>query len=367
MSRRAPAKPRAAGEPTPGNRRRRRGVKPFIAVGLLLFLCAWAAVLWVMTPPRRTRLPVTFAIPSNAGLLAIGEGLQRSGVVRSGWAFALYAATHPGGRALRPGRHLVSGDMSLAEVLAALRRVEPRARGIRVTFPEGFTLRQIAERLDAEGVVSGEEFLKAAHNHAVLSQLAADFPLPGDTPEGYLYPDTYLFPPHCTAEQVLQEMVLNFGARFARPYQKELASGPHSLHEIVTIASLIEREARVPADRARIAGVIENRLHRKMRLEIDATVLYALGHHKDRVTYRDLKVESPYNTYRHRGLPPGPIANPGIDSLRAALNPEPNSYLFYVARPDGAHLFSRTIAEHEAAKREVRRERRSGVEADPGG
>ena len=219
-------------------------------------------------------------------------------------------------------------------------------------------------------MVSREEFLAAAHNSNVLADLTADFPLPKDTLEGYLYPDTYEFPPHVTANQVLLEMLLNFGKRFARPYQRDLASAPHTLHEIVTIASLIEREARVPGDRPRIAGVIENRLRAKMPLEIDATVLYALGHHKQRVTFKDLTVRSPYNTYRHKGLPPGPIANPGLDSLLAALHPEPNAYFFYVARPDGSHLFTRTPGEHEAAKREVRRERQNegvNTEADPGG
>jgi len=330
----------------------------------------WAGTLWLMSPPRHTHIPVRITVSKNAGLLEIGEILQQSGVVRSRWAFALYAATHQGGRALLPGRHTVAGDMTLAQVLIALRRVERRVNGIQVTFPEGFTLKQIAERMGADGVIAEKEILAAARNPGVLAELSADFPLPKDSLEGYLYPDTYQFPPHVAAAQALQEMLLNFGARFARPYQRELACTPHTLHEIVTIASLIEREARVPGDRARIAGVIENRLRRHMRLEIDATVLYALGHHKARVTYKDLEVRSLYNTYRHRGLPPGPIANPGRDSLLAALHPEENAYLYYVARPDGSHLFSRTLAEHQAAKRKVRRERQNGgagAEADPGG
>ena len=153
-------------------------------------------------------------------------------------------------------------------------------------------------------------------------------------------------------------MVLNFSRRFARPKEQEISAGGHSLHEIVTLASLIEREARIPTDRPRIAGVLENRLKKGMKLEIDATVLYALGYHKDRVYYKDLEVDSPYNTYRNVGLPPGPIASPGLASLDAALHPEANDYLYYVAQPNGAHLFARTGAEHAANVRKARAEQK---------
>lgn len=168
-------------------------------------------------------------------------------------------------------------------------------------------------------------------------------------------------------------MLTNFSARFARPNQAAIASSGHTLHELVTTASLIECEAKAPQDRPRIGGVIENRLRKKMRLEIDATVLYALGHHKDRVLFKDLTVDSPYNTYRHRGLPPGPIASPGLPSLEAALHPEQNDFFYYVARPDGTHIFTRTIQQHHAAIQQVRDERKllqpapAGTEVQPGG
>jgi UPF0755 protein len=169
--------------------------------------------------------------------------------------------------------------------------------------------------------------------------------------------------------QVIDTMLSNFSTRFARPYRVEVGRSGRDLHAIVTIASLIEREAKVPQDRARIAGVLDNRLRRGMRLEVDATLDYAYGYHKTRVLYKDLEVASPYNTYRHKGLPPGPIANPGLAALQAALHPERNAFLYYVARPDGAHIFSRTPDEHAAAKRQARLERRrlSEMEIEPGG
>jgi UPF0755 protein len=134
----------------------------------------------------------------------------------------------------------------------------------------------------------------------------------------------------------------------------DLRRSKRSLADIVTIASLIEREARIGKDRPLISGVIHNRLRKGMRLQVDATVLYALGEHKGRVTYEDLKVDSPFNTYRHKGLPPHPICNPGEASIRAALRPAKTEYLFYVARPDGSHVFTRTYAEHQQAIRAIR-------------
>jgi UPF0755 protein len=149
-------------------------------------------------------------------------------------------------------------------------------------------------------------------------------------------------------------MLDRFTAAFFDKHRADIERSSHTLHEIVTIASLIEREAEVEQDRARIAGVIENRLKRNMKLDIDATVLFALGRHKERVLYRDLQVASPYNTYRHKGLPPGPIAAPGLPSLVAALHPESHDFLFYVAAPDGSHVFTRTEAEHNAAVARMR-------------
>jgi UPF0755 protein len=175
----------------------------------------------------------------------------------------------------------------------------------------------------------------------------------GRSLEGYLFPDTYQVPLGADERALIRLQWERFGqiwSPLAKQYQTKL-----SRHEVVTLASLIEREAKVDADRRPISGVLRNRLERGLRLEVDATILYALGQHKSRLLYRDLEVDSPYNTYRHAGLPPGPIANPGRASLEAALNPAQTDCLYYVARSDGTHIFSRTLAEHNRAKREIRR------------
>ena len=331
-----------------------------------LFVGAIAALMIVGAAIRSSFLPVAEGRPRVAvevergnGVGGIGETLARNGVIRSASAFQFYVRWHGAGSRLRAGRYTLSGSMSLAQILHILEQgPEHDGDRLRVTVPEGFTLAQIADALEAKGVCDATAFREFAAKPGVWSGWTVGFTLPQNTLEGYLYPDTYDFPPRTKPEEIAKEMALNFSRRFARPKEQEIAASGHSLHEVVTLASLIEREARVATDRPRIAGVLENRLKKGMKLEIDATVLYALGHHKDRVYYKDLEIDSPYNTYRHTGLPPGPIANPGMAALEAALHPEANDYLYYVAQKDGAHRFSRTLAEHDAAVREIRAARK---------
>lgn len=347
----------------------RRRKRRWLLLGTLLLLASVGMIGgWrgLSSPASTVHRPLRVVIPPGANSLKIGDILQRAGIVRNGVVFALYARLHGQSNALRSGRYILSGDMDLDAILARLKRGSAQsANGIRVIIPEGFTLEQIADRFEAAGVCSGDELFRFATSSGKISQLRAGFPLPELSLEGYLFPSAYDFPLHTPPAQVLEEMLANFENRFVRPYQKEIEARGRDLPALVTEASLIEREAKVPEDRARIAGVIENRLQRGMRLEIDATVLYALGHHKDRVLNKDLRVVSPYNTYRRVGLPPGPIANPGLPSLLAALRPEQHAYLYYVARPNGASLFSRTLREHQKAIRQARRERH-GLQRETG-
>jgi UPF0755 protein len=155
-------------------------------------------------------------------------------------------------------------------------------------------------------------------------------------------------------------MVATFESKVLDGLAEDLRRSRLPLEKVIILASLIEREARAPEDRPLISAVLHNRLRRKMRLQVDATVLYALGKHKEQVLYEDLKADSPYNTYRNLGLPPGPICSPGLSSIQAALRPAPVSYLFYVAKPDGSHIFSRTFAEHQQAIRRARAMSRGG-------
>lgn len=300
-------------------------------------------------PLQKVPQPRLVEIPPGASLTRIAHLLAQQGLIRSATAFTWLAQRQGQAGRLHPGRYLLSPHQTPQAILDQL--VAAKVATIKVTFPEGFTIDQMAVRVQARGLGRADRYRDLATREA--SSFGVEGLPAGCSLEGYLFPDTYEVPWGADERALIRLQLERFeqvwGALVAR-YPR-----PRSRHEAVTLASLIEREARVEADRRLISGVLHNRLARGLRLEVDATVLYALGQHKSRLLYRDLRVDSPYNTYRRAGLPPGPIANPGRASLEAALDPAPTDCLYYVARPDGSHLFSRTLTAHNRAKREVRR------------
>lgn len=314
---------------------------------------------WATRPMPRPAREIRLAVAAHSGVIGVGRVLQQDGVVRSAYAFAITAKLGGKASSLKAGHYKFGGDLGLDQVIDRLTEGpnDLAANRTRVTIPEGFTVDQIGELLADKGVMDTGQFQKFVTDPSAISGLTVDFPLPDSCTslEGYLFPDTYAFLPHSSPTQIVNEMLVNFSKRFYRPYQREIDAAPGGLAALVNKASLIEREAREEADRPRIAGVLNNRLKKGMKLQIDATVLY-LREHKTRIMDVDLKRDSPYNTYLHTGLPAGPIANPGISSLLAALHPENNDYLYYVARPSGFHIFTDTFAEHEAAVKRAREE-----------
>jgi UPF0755 protein len=254
---------------------------------------------------------------------------------------------------LKAGYYRLAPTMSAREIAEKIASGEVATE--KVTFPEGFTVRQIAERLAEKGLCSEQDFLAAA-----IPANASGVPLPtgnslsAQSLEGYLFPATYVFEYGRKPSALVREMTGAFRSRVVQGMSDDLAHSGRTLHETVTVASMIEREAKVEKDRPLIASVIYNRLKKGIPLQIDATVLYALGEHKERITGKDLQVDSPFNTYGHKGLPPHPICNPGEASIRAALRPAKTDYLYYVARPDGSHAFTKTYAEHLKAIRAIR-------------
>lgn len=290
-------------------------------------------------------------VAPGATLATVGKDLKEHGIIRSPLVFGILGR----GMKLQPGIY----DMSPSEAPRRLLRrfSQGDVAKIKVTFPEGFTVEKIAARLKEHGVIASEgTFLTLVTQNG--NTLKASFPPPANL-EGYLFPDTYSFPLGATEKEVAQQMLSLFDRLVAQGKASDLRQSKRSLADIVTVASLIEREAETDADRPKIAGVIYNRLAKNQRLEIDATVQYARKEHKTRLLFRDLTVDSPYNTYRHSGLPPGAIACPGLPSIEAALHPESSPYLYYVAGPDGkSHIFARTFAEHTANIANIARVRR---------
>ena len=294
---------------------------------------------------------VLVLIPPGKSARQIGEILARKHLVRSPISFVLASRMDHLSGEMHTGRYLISPAMPPRQI-AALMALGETANNI-VTVPEGFTVRQIARRLADAGLVNEAEFLTLAQTQGKT------FAVHGWTPpanlEGYLFPDTYTIPKGATPREVIAQMTANFDARVVKPYGAAAAQAPGGLPGTITLASLVEREAEVDSDRPLVAAVYLNRLKAGMRLQCDATVQYALPAHKARLFYTDLRVESPYNTYLHPGLPPTPIACPGLPSIEAVLHPAPVKYLYYVAGPDGRrHIFSTTLAQQDQAIARVR-------------
>jgi UPF0755 protein len=300
---------------------------------------------------------VFVVVPKGAGTPQIATILANNGVILSPFQFLLV-------RALRPKVTLKAGDYLFKSAASPWQVFDRIARGdvfyYGLVVPEGNSTFDIAGALERQGIMPAAAFLAAAHNPALIRDLDPHAP----TLEGYLFPDTYHVARHTTPAQLCRQMT----CRFRRAWQ-ELGPPPTSVHDAVTLASLIEKEAKLPQERPLIASVFLNRLRIGMPLQCDPTTIYAaLVEQRFRGTIHrsDLASKQLYNTYQHNGLPPGPIANPGLASLRAAIDPAASEYLYFVARADGSggHQFSTGLAQHARAVQQYRRGLRQAEQAD---
>lgn len=304
-------------------------------------LFALGIVLYVDSAPATSR-PALFEVPAGAGAGAIARGLKDGGHIRSSLWFRLLSRFTRADGKLRAGFYRVEGGARASRILRGLQ--SSRNVAVRVTIPEGWASWQIAERLGAAGVTPAEEFLPLARAH-----------------EGFLFPETYYFEPNTPPQKVLEVLTGRFWVVFAEVYGDTPRDPDHALRprwrvrDAVTMASLIEREAQEPGEQALVSAVYHNRLKKRMRLECDPTVQYALGYWKNPLLRRDLQVAHPYNTYRHFGLPPGPIASPGRGALEAARSPADVKFLYFVADTSGGHQFSLTYEDHQKAVRDRKR------------
>jgi UPF0755 protein len=338
-------------------------MNPWLArfLTLLAFLGLFAGVFWygghLLTPVGRSGEKVLVDIPLGSSARSIGKVLKEKGLIRSELAFVGFARLYGASTEMKAGEYEIPNNLGLIQMIDKL--VAGDAVQHWVVIPEGKTVRQIAVLLENNRLGRSGAFLTAAGRRP--QRYGMELPVPRASVEGYLMPDSYKFPRNVTERDMIRAMLRNWNEKVYRPHRELFAADELGADKIVIIASMIEREARVPEDRPLISAVIRNRLKRKMPLQIDATVLYALGSHKPVVTFEDLKVDHPYNTYRNPGLPPGPICNPGVAAVEAALKPASEDYLYYVARPDGSHIFTRSYQEHQAAIQQVRQMRKSGA------
>lgn len=301
------------------------------------------------------RTQVTVNIRKGSNFPEAAESLAVKGVIKYPRLFSFYAARLRKDRTTRYGMYLLERGASWNSVLDALQKGEGMV--YRVRFPEGVALWDIVPIL-AEGIQVPEDSVLAAVRDTVLLRRLG-IPRNVQDAEGYLFPDTYDFPVGATARQAVTLMVRRFEDVWEDGWDARAAKLGLTKHQVVTLASIVEKEVRKGEERPIVSGVYHNRLKIRMPLQADPTIQYALKRRRPgRVLYRDLQVESPYNTYRRVGLPPGPIASPGAKSLEAALYPAEHPYRYFVAHPDGHHEFRRTYAEHLEAIRYVREEAR---------
>ncbi|MBI4396685.1 MAG: endolytic transglycosylase MltG [Elusimicrobia bacterium] len=343
---------------------RPRAAIPVVLISLVL------AGGWLNSPPKTSHEEL-LRVPAGASASRVARELERSGLIRSRpWFLFLVHLSGASGR-LQSGTYLIAPGKPASRILADL--VNGRTRRVRVTVPEGFASWQIADALEKEGVCKAADFAAAVSTGSA---------------EGFLYPETYYFDENTTAGQVVEAMTARFlvvwkeleAEAQAGGRVSEVVPSTVSVHEdrlrlpdgkfwtaleIVTLASLVEREARREDERALISAVYHNRLKKRMLLESDPTVQFSLGYWKDRLFYRDLDVQSPYNTYRRRGLPPGPICSPGRAARFAAFSPARSEHLYFVADEQGGHQFSASYEEHLRQVRERNRRRRQNRSVAP--
>jgi UPF0755 protein len=310
------------------------------------------------TPVSDDSRPVSFTVKPGQSAIEIGEALHAAGLIRSPLTFRAAVESRGVGAKIESGDYQLSPSMTTAEIVAVLSKGASRS-GILVTIPEGWRAEQAAQKAESVGVGRSDDVLGIVRAGAAAGLPFAEPPPPGASLEGYLFPETYEVAKGATPRALVEMMARQFDKAVTPALRQRIQNRGLSLHQGITLASIVEREAARPDEQPIIASVYLNRLKRNMPLQADPTVQFAVangnlleavgfGFWKRELTRDDLRNPSPYNTYVQRGLPPGPICSPGLSALEAVANPAETEYLFFVAKGDGTHVFAKTDTEHAA-------------------
>ncbi|MEN6412578.1 MAG: endolytic transglycosylase MltG [Veillonellales bacterium] len=297
--------------------------------------------------------PVIITVQPGMSANEIGNLLYERGLIQSVMVFHLAAKMHNLENSLQAGEYAFTREMSVQQIVARLAKGETAYR--QITIPEGYSVEQIARLVEEKNLGSSEKFKAAARDYTPYAYMATANTGVTYKSEGYIFPDTYRIARGTTEEQLLSMMVSQFDEQFTPVMRARVKELGLSIREVVILASLVEKEAQLAQDRPLIAGAFFNRIRQDMPLQSCATIQYILGYPKAELSIEDTMIASPYNTYQNKGLPPGPIANPGKAAIQAVLYPAVTDYLYFVADKQGAHHFSRTYEEHLAAIEQVRK------------
>lgn len=294
-------------------------------------------------------------IPKGTGLKSIARLLETEGIIRDYRVFEIYCKLNKTEDSIKAGKYSLDNTKNVSEIVDKLISGQVLIDTVRLTIPEGYNLEQIKGKIEELGIVSSDDIQNALNANKYNYDFLKGIPDREKKLEGYLFPDTYELYKDTTAEAVIDKMLRRFDEVFTEEYRNRAKELNMSIDQVITLASIIEREAKLDSERKIISAVFHNRLKKNMLLQSCATVQYLLKEQKEVLTFKDLEIDSPYNTYKYAGLPPGPIASPGLKSIQAALYPDDVDYLYFVAKENGSHIFSKTYSEHLNAQNKIKR------------
>jgi len=322
-----------------------------VAIMIPLLLSAWFSFEFYFAPKTSPK-EIFFVVDKGQGVHDIAQNLKEKGIIKNRQSFLLGYNIYYSSKSLKAGEYMFNLPLSPKDILKML--TDGKVYLHSLTIPEGLTRREIARHLESLDFTDEEEFLAASSKTEIISSLDKE----AVNLEGYLFPETYHFPKGISAEKIISTLVSQFKEVFSEGWQKRASEIEMTPREVVILASLIEKETYLSEEKKLVSAVFHNRLRIRMKLDCDPTIIYVLkekGSFKGRLLKKDLKLESPYNTYRNRGLPPGPICSPGRESLEAALYPAQEKYLYFVSKKDGSHHFSSSFRDHQNAVRKYRK------------
>ncbi|RZB32100.1 MAG: UPF0755 protein [Desulfobacteraceae bacterium Eth-SRB1] len=319
-----------------------------ISISLFVFFCVISCLLldllqYAEMPANSNKTDSIVMIKPGQRFTATLNGLKNAGVIKNPIKFEMLARIKRYDKKIKAGEYLLSSSMPPIKILETL--ASGKVRLYKMTVPEGYNMRQIASIVARAKFATETNFLSAATDSSFVHELGID----AETLEGYLFPDTYYFPKNITSKKIITTMVKRFRSIFTPEFNKQAKKLNLTIHQVVTLASIIEKETGASFERPIISSVFHNRLRKRMRLESDPTVIYCIKNFDGNITRKHLSEQTPYNTYQIRGLPPGPIANPGLKAIEAALFPEDTNFLYFVSKRDRTHKFSTNIADHNIA------------------
>ncbi len=319
------------------------------SISLGLFFALWVLYIGINPLFISSHEEKELIIPPGAGATAIGRQLENEGIIKSRYAFRLYCSLTGSEDKFKPGRVILSPSMGYLQMIDKLKKSVKSS--VRVVIPEGYELREIASALQEKGLIKRQDFFEEIKNGSFDYAFISDrLPAGENRLEGYLFPDTYEFEPGTGEHEIINQMLKRFSEIYSPALSERAKELGLSTHEAITLASIIEKEST--KERETVSSVFHNRLHSNYNfLESCATVLYVKQERKERLSLDDTKINSPYNTYINRGLPPGPIASPGKAAIMAALYPAKTDYMYFASVGDGRNVFSKTYEEHLAVAR----------------